>query len=118
MFVPPKVMVPVPTLVKLKVLAPSVMTPLNVPEPVPPSELCAPKVIALLKVALVPEKVSAPALLTPVPLKLIPLVLPSVALLKLISKAVPLATEILLELLMALLAAKLKVPVMMPVDPV
>lgn len=99
--------VPAPTFVKLN---PPLMVLLKVPEPAPPIELFAPKAIKLFKVELVPEKVSAPVLLSPVPRNVMPLVLPSVALLKLISKAAPLVIEMPLELLSALLAAKLKVP--------
>lgn len=105
---------PAPTFVKS--LLP-LITPLRVPEPAPPIELLVFKEIALLSVELVPLNVSAPALLMPVPFKVIALVLPSVALLKLISSAAPLATVILLLLFNALLAAKLKVPAFTVVAP-
>jgi len=61
---PDKVVVPLPTFVKAK---PPPIIPPKVPEPEPPKELAAPRVIALLTTSLVPEKVSAPALLIPVP---------------------------------------------------
>lgn len=102
-----------PTLVKPAPL----MMPLKIPEPAPPMELVVFKLMALLKVALVPVKVSAPALPIPVPFSVIVFVLPKVPLLKLISKAAPLAIVMLLELLSALLAVKLKVPALTVVAP-
>ena len=49
-FVPAKVMVPLPTLVKPKVLAPSVITPLKVADPVPPIVVAEPSVMPGLMV--------------------------------------------------------------------
>src|SRR3990167_4135561 len=91
--------------------------PLKVPVPVPPIELFAPKAIALLKVALVPVIVKAPALLMPVPLIVIAFVLPNEALLKLISSAAPLETVVLLVLPKPVVAPALKVPTLTVVVP-
>lgn len=88
---PDNVVVPLPTFVKAK---PPPMIPPKVPEPVPPKELAAPRVIALFTTSLVPEKVSAPALLMPVPFNvMVAALFDNVPLAKLKSNAAPEATE-------------------------
>jgi len=88
---PDNVVVLLPTFVKAK---PPPIIPPKVPEPEPPKELAAPRVIALLTTSLVPEKVSAPALLIPVPFNvMVAALLVNVPLAKLKSKAAPDVTE-------------------------
>ena len=109
---PDSVSVPEPTLVNPPL---PLMMPPKVPEP--PMLLAVLRVILLFKMSLVPVKVSAPALLIPVPFKVIAFVLPKVPLLKPMSKFAPLVTEMLLVLLSALLTPKLKLPALTLVAP-
>src|SRR5471030_2792245 len=89
-------MVLAPTLVNVKLLPPSLITPFKVRVPAPPIDALLPKVMLLLRVSVVAVPVSAPAAATPVPFKVMVLVLANVAVAKFISSAAPVAATVVL----------------------
>src|SRR5438105_2738766 len=82
-----------------------------------PIELLLPKVIALLKTSVVPVKVNAPALLIPVPFKVMPLVLPNISEERRVGNDARFVILVLVVLPNAVVAPKLNVPALMVVEP-